>query len=455
MQITANKSAAVKRVMTVVLVVQSVIGFSMGVYETTCGAYFYERFGGSVNPSTAILLATALLAVRQGLITLLEMPSGALADTIGRVQVVVISWIARTAFFISLAAMWFCSNITLAVICGVVASIFWAICYTCFNGAFSAWCVDYLHENAPEYPYSMLASRSHNYFVTAAAVGTPIGIIFYLSGLPSLIYAVVGLSCFLCMGYCLMQMKETVLVQFVERSQVTSTTIFRNVRGKLWQSCTACWERPMLFWIVLTFGSFMFLLNIVEFLWPIFLKTTTGASKWSVEWIGLAMGCNIACVISSRLFVWISKRFNEVGNPVQRLTLFSWVFAGSSIVSALMVIWHGYATAYGVNSFSLLVITVLSVLIAYGFMGGCFETLINHYIGKSNEQDRATIISSGSFIRGLLFVFLAVPSAGSSASNSPIYWAIPAGILLVSSSVSLVMLKKVRKEEPIAAGTAL
>lgn len=443
-------SQPVKSIMAVVLVVRSVIGFSMGAYEATCGAYFYERFGGAINPSTAILLATGLLAARQGLITLLEMPTGALADTIGRVQVIVISWICRTAFFICLAAMWFCDSVPLAVAVGVVASIFWAVFYTCFNGAFSAWCADYLRENAPEYPYSMLASYSHNYYTTAAAIGTPIGILFYLNGYPSLIYAIIGLMSFICMGYCLLHMKETRSLEFVDRSRVTPVGLFRKMRDRMWQSCVACKKRPEIFWVVMTFGVFLFLLNIIKFLWPVFLKETIGANMWSLMWIGLAMSCDIACAISARFFVWVSRKFNEIDNPLRRLSLFSWVFSGSAVVSAITVIIHGYATAHKFNSFGLLVMTVLVVVVSYGFMGSLFETLINHYIGDRNDKERATIISSGGFVRSILFVFLAVPSSGSSAAESPVYWAIPAVLLLVSATTSLLMLGKAEKEEPIA-----
>lgn len=442
--------AVVKKVMTITLVVKSVLGFSMGVYEATCGAYFYERFGGAMNSGTAIMLATILLAARQGLITLLEIPTGALADTIGRVQVVVISWVARTIFFVCLAAMWFCNSTALAVTIGAVASIFWAICYTCFNGAFSAWCVDYLKENAPEYPYSILVSYSHNYFTTSMAIGTPIGIFFYLQGYPSLIYAVVALSCFLCMGYSLMQMKDTRSLQFVDRHQINYTSILRTMRERFLSSCSAFRFRPALFWIVMTFGIFIFLLNIVQFLWPIFLKETTGAEKWSWMWVTLAMGGNIACALSSRLFVWVSRALSKIHSTANRLNYFLLLFTGVSIVSAFMVVWHGYATSYGVNNFILLVATVLTVLVSYGFMGACFETLVNYYIGDNNDQERATIISSGSFVRGVLFVFLAVPSAGSTAADSPIYWAAPAGLLFVSALATLLIHVRKKGEEPIA-----
>lgn len=447
-----NMNPAVKRLMRVVLIVKSVLGFSMGVYEATCGAYFYDRFGGSMNSSTALMLAMVLLAGRQGLIMLLEMPTGALADTIGRVQVVLISWVARTAFFFCLASMWFCSNVSLAVAIGVVASIFWAICYTCFNGAFSAWCVDYLKENSPDYPYSIIASSSHNYFTTASIIGTPIGIMAYLWGYAALVYTVVGVLCMVCMGYCLFRMKENRSLQFVERDQVSIIIILQKMCERLWNSCAACRQRPALFWVVMTFGSFMFLLNIIKFVWPVFLKETTGLTQWSTLWIALAVSCDVVCAISSRCFVWVSKMIDRIVSPMRRLDLFSWIFSGISVVSALMVTAHGYATAHQMNSFSFLVITILIVVACFGVMGGLFETLVNYYIGEKNDRERATIISSGSLIRSLLFLFLAVPSTGPNAAHSPVYWIIPAGLLLISGITSLLMLQRAQREVSIGNG---
>lgn len=444
-----NSAPAVKKIMRIVFVVKSILGFSMGVYEVTCGVYFYERFGAAIDPRTAILLATGLLALRQGMITLLEMPTGALADTIGRVRVVMISWVARIAFFVCLSTMWFCHNLFMAVAVGFAASIFWSINYTCFNGAFSAWCVDYLKENALEYPYSMLVSRSFNYYMTALAIGTPIGILFYLRGYPFVIYAAVGVLSLIGAGYSWMQMKENRAFRFLNHTQISVRTIFSTMCDRMWNSISACKQRPELFWVVMTYGSFMFMMNIISFLWPVFLKDTTGSGEWSMMWIGLALGAEVVCAISSRVFMGVSKRIDALGNPVSRLTLFSWIFSGISILSALVVIVNSYAAAYQMNGFSLLVVTVIVIMVCYGFMAACFETLVNHYIGDSNDKERATIISSGSLIRGVLFVVLALPSTGSSAAGSPIYWAIPAVLLLVSGSMSLVAVAKARRRVPV------
>ncbi len=142
----------------VAYIVQFNLGFLLGVFETTGGAYFYDRFGGQVNPTKAILLATSLLVVRQAFITFFELPSGALADTIGRKNVVVFSWLARSGFFLFLGSLRFCSTIELVFWVGFIASILWAISYSFLNGAFSAWCMDYIRECCPTVSYSELFS---------------------------------------------------------------------------------------------------------------------------------------------------------------------------------------------------------------------------------------------------------------------------------------------------------
>lgn len=431
-----------KNIWIIALVVQVTLGFLIGVYEATCGAYFYERFGSEINSGRAIMLATLLLVIRQCLMTIFEMPAGALADTIGRVQVIVISWLVRAAFFICLAALWFCKNVSSAFALGLVASVLWAVSYTLFNGAFSAWCADYLKEKVPGTTYAWLSTRYFNYYAIAFAAGIPVGIIFYLKELPALIYVILALLSFLCVGFCLLKMRENKSIQFIDRHRVAAASIFGKMRKRLMGSFVACRERPILFWIIMTYGSYMFLLSLVLFLWPVYLKESTGADKFSPQWIKLAVVMAILFVVSSRTLVIINNWWAKKKGKESYVKLFSWFYIVASLASSCGVFGLSYATATATDSFAHLAVALLVVVFSWGFIGPCFETLVNHYIGERAAKDRATIISAGSLVRSVLIVFLALPSAGFSGAKSPIYWAIPAALLMMSSAVFWVMVRR-------------
>ena len=70
--IDEKNNPEVRKLWWITFVVKSGIGLTNGLYLYTYGPYFYEKFGGTINPSTAMLLTTILLGVRQGLVALLE-----------------------------------------------------------------------------------------------------------------------------------------------------------------------------------------------------------------------------------------------------------------------------------------------------------------------------------------------------------------------------------------------
>lgn len=434
----------VKKIWKISLIVQTTLGFLIGVYEATCGAYFYEKLGSAIDAQRAIFLATALLVLRQGLMTLFEMPAGALADTIGRMQVVVLSWLLRGCFFIVLSMMWFCDTVNGALAWGVVASVFWAISYTLFNGAFSAWCVDYLREKSCGVSYAWLVSRYFNYYAIAFALGIPTGIVFYLLRLPFFIFIILSFLCFVTMAYCVGQMRES-HINFQDRHKVVPSHIFNLMRARLKLSFFACAKKPVLLWLVMTQGSYMFLLSLVLFLWPVFLKESTGSDKYSPLWMALAIGMAILFVISSRVLIYLNQHWSKKGDD-SHIKSFIWLFFGASVFSSVGVIALGYTTLIGINHLIYLAMAVFFVVFSWGFMNPSYETLINHFIGASDEKERATIISAGSLVRSVLVMFLAIPAAGPSGAKSPIYWMIPAVLLLVSSLVMLIVVSHAQRK---------
>lgn len=375
----------IRNIWLIAVVVQGTLGFLIGVYEATCGAYFYERLGSEINSGHAITLATLLLVIRQGLMTFFELPAGALADTIGHRKVVIFSWIVRALFFVSLSALWFCDSVATAFAWGLLASVFWAISYTLFNGAFAAWCVDYLRKPEPEVRFAWLSSRYFNYYAVAFAAGIPAGILFYVNGLPILIYGVLAFLSFVCTIFCLRRMRAPQKSQSIRSANITQREMFKSMRERLIRSVGACREGPILFWIIITFGSYMFLLSLVLFLWPVYLKETTGSDRFSPLWVGIAIIMALLFVVSSRALVVINYIWTKIRGAGSHIDLFAKIYLGSAAASSLAVVFLSWAAATNAATITHLAIAVFTVVFSWGFMGPCFETLINHYIGPEQE----------------------------------------------------------------------
>lgn len=437
----------VRKLWWITLVVQSSVGLTFGLYLYTYGPFFYEKFGGSEDPKTAMLLTTVLLGIRQGLVALLEVPTGAIADAIGRVHTVILSWIFRVLFFVFLAIIWFCHSVPMAFAVGVLASIAFAFSYTMFNGAFSAWCAETLREKAPEVSYAWLSSRFYSYNTGARMVGGAIAVLLALKGLTFVDFFLAAFISFCGMGYSIQKMKEVKSLSFINIKQVQFSTITRRIGEIIGRASQTCARTPVLFWIILTFGNYLFLLNLVEYLWPVFLKEKFGsAANFGYMWLFIVIASQSLAMISSRILVRLHKYWTKKGGVEHHIVGFRRLFVAAAIISAASILLFSWQTAYHTAIPYVFPLAVIVVILSFGILGPCFETLLNFYIPPADAQERATIMSAGSMLRSVLILILAIPAGGSSGQTSPIGWAIPAILLLVSTLVANRFMKRAQQK---------
>ena len=433
----------VKKLWRITLVTQSLIGITNGFYLYTYGPYFYEKFGGSSDPKTAMLLMTILLGLRQGLVALFEVPTGALADAIGRVNVIILSWIMRIFFFVSLAAIWFSHSTSTAFLLGIIASIGFAFCYTLFNGSFSAWCMETIREKAPQITYGWLASRYFGYHALGEIVGGLSAIFFYVYGYAHFGFLIAALLSFAGYGYAQTKMEESGLLSFLNIRDVHLSVITRRIGEIIGKGVKVCAKTPVLFWIILTYGAFMFLLNLVKYLWPVFLKTNFGTGQNFVRnWILIMVGSQLLMACSSRLLVWLNKKWTADGGIKRHFTGFQRIFIGTALVSAISILILSLDTAFHIFALYSFPVTIVIVILSFGIIAPCFETLVNAYIPVEDAQYRTTVMSAGSMLRSFLILLLAIPSGGGSGETTTIGWALPATLLLIATILSLIFMRK-------------
>lgn len=449
--LTEKDNPEVRKLWWVTLFVQIGIGITNGLYLYTWGPYLYEKFSADIQPSTAMILLTVLLGIRQGLVALLEVPTGALADTIGRVHVVILSWVARVLFFVCLAAMWFCQSVVFAFMWSVFASIAFAISYTLFNGAFSAWCAEVIREKQLNITYGWLASRFYSYQSVSIAAGGIVAVICYLHQLAFVGFIAAAFIAFCGVGYCMGKMQEVSSLHFLKTKEVQFTAITRRIGEIIGRAAQACSRTPVLFWIILTYGSYMFLLNLVVYLWPVFFKAKYGSSETlGRDWIFIVVSAQLLSTLSSRILVKLNKRWTRNGGVSSHLAGFRRIFVLTALISSasiLLLSWNTFSNRG--NEYFVFPIAVIVVMLSFGIIAPCFETLVNAYIPPQEIQERATIISAGSMFRSFLVLLLAVPSGGSSGETSPINWAIPAVLLLVSVLIANVFMRRAAKEKEV------
>lgn len=448
---TNPKVASIWRV---VRVVKTTMGLTMGLYIFTYGALYYDKFGGAADSKNALLLTAILYMIVQGATVLLEVPTGAIGDAIGRVNTVLWSMSFRLFFFIGLAFLTLFSNVAIAFTIGVVASILFAFSYTFFSGTFTAWVVDSLREADPDIGYEHILSRGYTYEFTTQIIGAIIAIGSYHYGVVHLSFLLGVLICLACIIFCRGEMKEVKNLQFIDYKGINAVDIGRRMAEIIVVGARVCRRTSAVLWLILIWASFLFLINVVDYLWPVYLREGFKISNQTAYWMVTAVIVLLMETAGSHSLTWLTSRWGRRNHQkTHNNTLRRWM-AASTLFSAMAIIALGYVT-WRNGSFSIMIfaIAVLGIEFSYGFVAPCYETLINNYIPEDHAQERATIMSLGSMVRSVFAIFLIIFAAGKSGATTTVGWIIPATLLLVITLVGSQLIKRYQKakeiEEPV------
>lgn len=444
------KDERIAHIWRVVKVVKVTMGLTFGLYLFTYGPYLYEKFGGDANAKTAMLAAMVFLLVSLVLQALFEIPTGAIGDAIGRVKTVTWSFLFRMFFFVFLMLMAPFSSITVTFTIAMIACVLFAIGYTFFSGTFTAWCVDSLRESAPDIGYEHILSRGYNYEFMAQLVGSIIGVLCYQYDMAYAAYIAAAFICFFCATTCRAEMQEVKNVEFLDKDKASGREMLRRMGEIMAVGFDLCRKTNAIFWLIMIFSAYMFLLNIVDYLWPVYVKSVIPTkTEQTVCWIGLSLLFLSSSIVGSHVMTKLGDRWKaNGGTKTHNSSLRKWLIA-STITSSLPIITlSGFAYYYGQAPFLLFVMAALAVEFSYGLVAPCYETLLNNYIPDAHAGERATIMSFGSMLKGLVVLLFAIPAGGGSGTTTIVGWVAPAILLLICT---LIGWNRLRKCEVVAA----
>ncbi len=349
-------------------------------------------------------------------------------------------------FFICFAFIPFAQSLGLILTIGILANVAFGFAYTFFSGTFTAWCVDSLREKAPDIGYEHLLSRAYTYNFLAQIIGGVLGVLFYVWHIPSVGFLIGALLCMACVAFCLGEMEEVKNIQFLEHKKVSLAVITKRIGEILGIGYQVFRNSSVILTLTLVFASYMFVINIVDYLWPVYLKTRVPSAIQTSSWIGLVVAIMLVSTLGSyTLTLWTRRWQKKNGARTHNTTLRRW-FIATSLFAALPILALSWLTAHGLDTFWFFALAILPVEYAYGVIAPCYETLVNNYIPEEHSQQRATIMSFGSLLRSLLVMLLAIPAGGTSGATTTIGWAIPAFLLLASAVIGNFVLKKAQKK---------
>lgn len=433
---------ALRPIWRVVQVVMSNLGLTLGLYLFTWGPYFHDLFSSrGAGEETTMLLIMVLFLINLGLVAFLEIPTGAIGDALGRKQTVVWSLALRVVFFVGLGSMHYCPTLAMTYLVGILASVAFALDTTFFSGTFTAWVVDSTRERAPECGYERLLGRGHTYNLASMIVGSIVGILLYLNEMAFVGYIAAAFLCVSTMIFCIGDMEENQL-PFVDRRRWGAAAILRRIGEIVGVSYQVSRQSPAIMALIALYAAYMFLLNLVDYLWPVALKSQTLQAFVTVKWVGLAAGLTCVSAVGAWLFTRASDRTQHVHQrPMTNGQLRRWLLS-ACLMAALPIAGLSVYSLYGGFHFWAFSAAVLAVEFGFGVMAPSYQTMLNNHIPAAHAQERATINSFGSMVRSLLVLLLAIPAGGRSAATTAVSWIVPAILLVVMVALSWLVLRR-------------
>jgi hypothetical protein len=273
-----------------------------------------------------------------------------------------------------------------------------------------------------------------------------LGIALYLHGATYAAFITGALVCLSCASFCLATMREPQSLHFLGMKRFWDDATTR-MAYTLATAIKLCHRLPILWWLLVTFSCYWFLLNSVSYLWPVVMGSQFGVGKWSIEWYGMVLILPLLSALTAQIVAWLGDRHHCVkGVKMTNKLLQRWMM-GSCILSGIAILILGASQYMGYIQFPLFAISIMVLEGVCGIVEPCYTTLMHNYIPDGHSQERATVLSIGSVIYGLLMLVLMVPSSGHSAVANAVGWGFPAGILLVVVGISIWKIRQHTKQD--------
>ena len=330
---------------------------------------------------------------------LLEVPTGAFADAIGRKK----SMLLSTLFG---AAGLFLYPMFHSIISFVIAEFLWAVSSCFASGAFDAWVVDaskkqgfvgkvdFIFANATIFSRvaMILAGLSGAYLATINIV-----LPFYLGGIVSIIT----------FFYFLFKMDEN---REIEKSNLKEHAL--NIRTVAVESVKYAWSHNVIFWLVLAGAVSSFICQPLNMFWAPRFNAMVGNHIWITGWIWAII--TLAMLAGSYLVAILLKK----GKSYTFIMVISYLIIGIFV---------------GLSAATRLFAVALPAYLVYEMAQGMTNPVYTAYINKYATADKRATIFSFESMTGSLAAALGLAFFGWIATNTSIEisWLI-SGILTLS-----------------------
>lgn len=432
---------ALKDIWNSTQVIRITRGLNLGIFQYTYHVFLYDHFGGDVKALKSIIFLMILSAL---LMLIAEVPTGALADHIGRKKTLVLSLAIGTVSYFFRTWVYFANSFSFSFILALLAVVFYSLSFSLFKGSFTAWIVDAVRErNVPE-GHGPILARSYGSLMLAKIIGGILGLSLYLSGYVYYAFGLGALSYLLCAIYCGGTMQESKSMEFHKGDFILKESLAK-MKKIIADGVGISLKTPPIAYMILMNAAFMMLIQVVNYLWPVAMKSNFGIGKMSPYWFIVVFTSMGMALLGTKLLEKINHR--HVDGKIRKLpdsTLWNWL-AGACIIMAIPIIVLGINAGTNSMDLNLFIVAMAAFSIGYGFVIPAYEILINYFIPSNHAKERATIMSLSEMLLELCFVVLLFPSSGPSGKQTAVGWILPAGILIVLTVVVHFLMRRYQR----------
>lgn len=310
-------------------------------------------------------------------IVLLEVPTGALADSIGRKRAVLISSAIAVAGFATYA-------VSRTIIGFAAAEILIGVASTLAYGAFEAWLINISSKQGFTGKVDFVFSQANIYAKIAGIVGGIVGA--YLATVMIVLPFYIGaVLCFAQFMFFLMFMVD----DNEKTKKLNFSTAFGQVKKITFEATKYCLGHRALIWVIVGGVIFSFVTQPLNMYWAPRFNQMVGDKLWMMGWLWALLSAG------SLLGAFWTQRLLKKGKSYAYIMIL-----GAIIFSSMVAISASSAIAW----------LAISSFVLHEFSRGSSSPVQLAYVNKfASEDKRATILSFESMIStvgsalGLLF----------------------------------------------------
>ena len=307
------QNPAVKKIWRTTMVVRGIDGAKIGCGIFIFAVFFKDKFLTMLTPAQAMTAIAALFSLFTILTTVLEVPTGAIGDIVGRKWSVVLSYASSFFYYLFMLLILLCDSLAPLIVISFFAIAFDALNATFYSGSFTAWCVDALRRAAPDVGYEQILAPAKKAYLLSLLLSGALSIWLYLHGYVVLVFLLGTIINVIAAFYCAKAMEEAKAFTRQDFKALSFAKGMQRMGEVIGVGVQLFRSSKTIVFLILIYAAYMSILHLTDYLWPVYLRSSVPLEQQQVYWIGLVIGLQLSSFFGAQGLTSWTKRWRDKG----------------------------------------------------------------------------------------------------------------------------------------------